>query len=48
MFPGEMAIVEVNGEEVVIANVDGEFVASPTNVCPRRPARRWTLSRVAR
>ena len=33
--PGEMTIVEVNGEEVVIANVDGEFVCF-SNTCTHK------------
>jgi nitrite reductase/ring-hydroxylating ferredoxin subunit len=33
--PGEMKIVEVNGEEVVVANVDGEFVCF-NNACTHR------------
>src|SRR3989304_4106315 len=32
---GEMKIVEVNGEEVAIANLDGEFVAF-SNACTHR------------
>ena len=30
--PGEMTLVDVNGEEVVIANVNGEFFAF-SNTC---------------
>jgi nitrite reductase/ring-hydroxylating ferredoxin subunit len=33
--PGEMLIVEVDGEEVAIANVDGEFCAFQ-NACTHR------------
>lgn len=33
--PGEMKVVEVNGEEVVVANVDGEFVCF-SNHCSHR------------
>lgn len=33
--PGEMKIVEVNGQEVVVANVDGEFVCF-SNSCTHR------------
>lgn len=33
--PGEMLTVEVNGEEVVVANVDGEFVCF-SNSCSHR------------
>ncbi len=33
--PGEMKIVELDGEEVVLANVDGEFVAF-NNECTHR------------
>ncbi|HUF54024.1 MAG TPA: non-heme iron oxygenase ferredoxin subunit [Dehalococcoidia bacterium] len=33
--PGEMIIVEANGEEVVIANLDGEFVCF-SNSCTHR------------
>ena len=33
--PGEMKIVEVGGEEVVIANVDGDFAAF-NNTCTHR------------
>ena len=33
--PGEMLIVEVDGEEVAIANLDGEFVAFQ-NACTHR------------
>lgn len=32
---GEMKIVEVNGQEVVVANVDGEFVCF-SNTCTHR------------
>ena len=30
--PGEMKLVEVDGEEVVIANVDGEYFAHQKSV----------------
>jgi nitrite reductase/ring-hydroxylating ferredoxin subunit len=33
--PGEMAVVEVNGKEVAIANLDGEFVCFD-NSCTHR------------
>jgi nitrite reductase/ring-hydroxylating ferredoxin subunit len=33
--PGEMKIVEVGGEEVAVANVDGEFCAF-TNTCTHK------------
>lgn len=33
--PGEMTIVEIDGEEVAIANVDGEFCAFD-NTCTHR------------
>jgi nitrite reductase/ring-hydroxylating ferredoxin subunit len=33
--PGEMKVVEVSGEEVVIANVDGEFVCF-SNTCTHK------------
>ncbi|MEO8458530.1 MAG: Rieske 2Fe-2S domain-containing protein [Chloroflexota bacterium] len=33
--PGEMKIVEVNGEEVVIANVDGEYFCF-NNACSHK------------
>lgn len=33
--PGEMAVVEVNGREVAIANLDGEFVCFD-NACTHR------------
>jgi nitrite reductase/ring-hydroxylating ferredoxin subunit len=33
--PGEMKIVELDGEEVVVANVDGEFVCF-SNTCTHR------------
>lgn len=33
--PGEMLVVEVNGEEIAIANLDGEFVAFQ-NACTHR------------
>jgi nitrite reductase/ring-hydroxylating ferredoxin subunit len=33
--PGEMTIVELNGEEIAIANVDGEFCAFQ-NACTHR------------
>jgi len=33
--PGEMKTVEVNGEEIVVANCDGEFVAF-NNVCTHK------------
>ena len=33
--PGEMTTVEVNGEEIVIANCDGEFLAF-NNACTHR------------
>jgi nitrite reductase/ring-hydroxylating ferredoxin subunit len=35
VLPGEMKIVEVDGEEVVIANLNGEFVAF-SNHCTHR------------
>ncbi len=33
--PGEMLIVEVDGEEIAVANLDGEFVAFQ-NACTHR------------
>lgn len=33
--PGENKVVEVNGEQVALFNVDGEFFAI-TNTCPHR------------
>ena len=33
--PGENKVVEVNGEQVALFNVDGEFFAT-TNTCPHR------------